>query len=215
MPQPIKLQLVDDHEIFLEGLISLLDEEWIEISGTSQNGKKAIELLENDPPDMLLTDLSMPEMDGIELVRKVKQTHPEVKILVLTMHNDKPTISEIIMAEAEGYVLKNSSKKELLKAIQRISAGGTYYSNEVMEVILRRMQKTIKRQEVEIILTERERQVLHLIGEEKSSEEIASELSISRRTVETHRKHLLRKTNNKTVVGLLKYSYQAGLIDWN
>lgn len=214
MAESIKLQLVDDHEIFLEGLINLLNEDWIEITGTAENGKEALDIVNENPPDILITDLSMPEMSGVELVKVLKEEYPEVKVLVLTMHNDRPTISEIVMAEAEGYLLKNSSKKELIKAIKRIIEGGTYYANEVMEVILERVQTQLRKQEVSIRLTDRELEILQLIGEEKTSGEIADILSISQRTVETHRKHLLKKTNKRTVVGLLKYSYQAGLLDW-
>lgn len=213
MENTIRLLLVDDHELFLEGIVSLLsDESRIEIIGTAPNGKQALELIQANPPEVLMTDLSMPVMGGIELVKRVKSEFPEVKILVLTMHNDRPTISEILMAEAEGYVLKNTDRHELVQAIRKVADGGTYFCNEVTEVLLERLKDDKKREDTGVSLTDREQEVLRLIAEEKSNEEIADHLSISRRTVETHRKNMLKKTEVNTVVGLLKFGVKYGFI---
>ncbi|MEP4533621.1 MAG: response regulator transcription factor [Cyclobacteriaceae bacterium] len=210
---PIKLLLVDDHELFLEGIISLIEgEEFVQIMGTAANGKLALEAIRQEQPDVLITDLSMPVMGGIELVKTVKEEFPDIKILVLTMHNDRPTISEIMMAEAEGYVLKNTDRDELIKAVKKVSDGGTFYCNEVTEVLLERLMEQKRKEEIKISLTEREQEVLKLIAEEMSSEEIANQLFISRRTVETHRKNMLKKTEVNTVIGLLKYGVRYGLI---
>ncbi|MEP0368822.1 MAG: response regulator transcription factor [Cyclobacteriaceae bacterium] len=210
---PIKLLLVDDHELFLEGIISLIEgEEFVQIMGTAANGKLALEAIRQEQPDVLITDLSMPVMGGIELVKTVKEEFPDIKILVLTMHNDRPTISEIMMAEAEGYVLKNTDREELIKAVKKVSDGGTFYCNEVTEVLLERLMEQKRKEEIKISLTEREQEVLKLIAEEMSSEEIANQLFISRRTVETHRKNMLKKTEVNTVIGLLKYGVRYGLI---
>jgi len=216
MSEPTKLLLVDDHEIFLDGLESLLaSSEQIQIIGTALNGELALDKLEAELPDVLITDLSMPEMDGIELVKKVKEKYPDVKILVLSMHDDRETILEIMMAEAEGYLLKNTGKKELLRAIDRLMDGSTFYSNRVMEIMLERFQQEMKKQEAETILTDRELEILQLISEEKSSREIADNLFISIRTVDTHRKNLLRKTEVHTVIGLLKFGVRNCLISLN
>jgi len=210
---PIRLLLVDDHELFLEGIISLIeDEDFVQIIGTATNGYLALDSIRLDQPDVLITDLSMPVMGGIELVQKVKSEFPDVKILVLTMHNDRPTISEIMMAEAEGYVLKNTDREELVKALKKVSDGGTFYCNEVVEVLLERLMEQKRKEEIKVSLTEREQEVLKLIAEEKSSEEIANQLFISRRTVETHRKNMLKKAEVNTVIGLLKYGVRYGLI---
>lgn len=210
---PIRLLLVDDHELFLEGIISLIeDEDFVQIIGTATNGHLALDSIRLDQPDVLITDLSMPVMGGIELVQKVKSEFPDVKILVLTMHNDRPTISEIMMAEAEGYVLKNTDREELVKALKKVSDGGTFYCNEVVEVLLERLMEQKRKEEIKVSLTEREQEVLKLIAEEKSSEEIANQLFISRRTVETHRKNMLKKAEVNTVIGLLKYGVRYGLI---
>ena len=213
MDVTIKLLLVDDHEIFLEGILSLLEGvEGIEILGTALNGREALDKFHDEVPDVLITDLSMPVMNGIELVHHVKELYPDTKILVLTMHDDRETISEIIMAEAEGYLLKNTSKKELVKGIQKVHGGSTFYSHRVMEIILEKFQHSQKRQEAEQLLTDREVEILQLIAEEKSSREIGEQLSISFRTVDTHRKNLMKKTDTRTVIGLLKFGVNNSLI---
>ncbi len=213
MESPIKLLLVDDHELFLEGIISLLEgNENLEIIGTALNGKEALAKIAATPPDMILCDLNMPEMDGIELVKIVKEEYPDIKIIVLTMHDDRPTVTEIMMAEAEGYILKNTDRAELMTAIKRVCDGSTYYCNAVMSIILDRYKEEKKQEEHDIRLTEREVEILQLIAQEKSSEEIAESLFISRRTVETHRKNIIKKTEVKSVVGLLKIGYKLGLI---
>lgn len=213
MSEPIRLLLVDDHELFLEGMVSLLDGQGdLQVIGTAGNGKEALLKIEEDMPDIVLADLNMPEMDGIQLVKAVKSNYPEVKIIVLTMHDDRPTVTEIMMAEAEGYVLKNTDKRELVKAITRVADGGTYYCNEVMSIILERYKEEKKHGLQPVQLTDREKEILRLIAQEKSSEEIADTLFISRRTVETHRKNILKKTEVKSVVGLLKFGYRMGLI---
>lgn len=213
MENPIRLLLVDDHELFLEGIISLLEGNVnLEILGTALNGKLALEKIAKNPPDMILCDLNMPEMNGIDLVKEVKANYPDIKIIVLTMHDDRPTITEIMMAEAEGYILKNTDRQELEKAIRRVCDGGTYYCNEVMAIILDKYKMEKKQQDSSIQLTDREKEILQLIAQEKSSEEIADELFISRRTVETHRKNILKKTEVKSIVGLLKFGYRMGLI---
>ena len=211
--EKIKLLLVDDHEIFLEGLQRLLSDVGnIDVIGTANDGNEALAFLQEHEPDLILTDLSMPGMDGIALVKEVKKNYPAIKIMVLTVHNDRPTVSEILMAEAEGYLLKNSSKKELIAAINNVGGGATYYSNEVMNIILNKFQFQARQREAASNLTARELEILRLIADEKSSEEIAEELFISKRTVDTHRTNLLKKTEKDTVVGLLKYAVEYGLI---
>ncbi len=211
--EAIKILLVDDHELFLEGINSLLeDAQGIEIVGKAANGLEAVELIDQVHPDIILADLNMPKMNGTELVKHVKANHPEIKVIVLTMHDDKPTVTEIMMAEAEGYVLKNTDRNELLKAIAKVADGSTYYCNEVMTIILDKYKEEKRIDTKAVQLTDREQEILQLISLEKSSEEIADQLFISRRTVETHRKNILKKTEVKGVVGLLKYGYKMGWI---
>ncbi len=209
----IKLALVDDHQMFLDGLELILSSDTrLEIVTRYTSARKALQNFASDNPDVLITDLNMPEMSGVELTRELKSQFPESKILVLSMHDDKETVSEILDAEAEGYILKNSDKSELLKAIRAVGAGGTYYSNEIVSIILNRFVKKERREELAEVITDREKEVLELIAQELSNDEIADKLFISRRTVETHRKNLMAKTKVNSVVGLLKFAVRNELI---
>ena len=207
MDNVFNILIVDDHEMFIDGLSALLSgQDKYQVTATANNGKEALVIIENQKVDLLITDLSMPEMSGTELVKICKEKYPEVKVLVLSMHNNRETVAEILMSEAEGYILKNTGKQELLTALDRITDDGTFYSHEVMSIMFEKIKKDKKRDEAIGNLTERELEVLGLIVKEKSSEEIAQDLFISKRTVDTHRKHIIEKTGVKTIVGLIKYA---------
>lgn len=208
--QIVRILIVDDHAMFIDGIRSLLrKEENIQVIAEANSGDEALSFLEKHPIDLLITDISMPGMSGTELAKEVKERYPDMKVLVLTMYNDREIINEILLTEAEGYILKNTGKQELIKAISRISDGGTYYSNEVMDIVMENIKESNSKQvqdEKVKELTQRELEILKLICEEYSTAEIASELFISPRTVETHRKHILQKTQVKTIVGLIKFA---------
>lgn len=205
--------IVDDHQMFIDGIQSLLiGQEKYKISHEANDGQTALDLLETTEVDILISDLSMPGMSGAELVRTVKQKYPCIKVLVLSMHNNRETVGEILMSEAEGYILKNTGKKELLNALDRITEGSTFYSKEVMSIMLDKVQKQKKIEEETQCLTERELEILQLIVQELSSEEIADQLFISRRTVDTHRKNILKKSQSKTIVGLIKFAFRNELV---
>lgn len=205
--------IVDDHQMFIDGIQSLLiGQNKYAITHEANNGVDALDILEEYPVDILISDLSMPGMSGAELVRTVKEKYHDIKVLVLSMHNNRETVSEILMSEAEGYILKNTGKKELLQALDLITEGSTFYSKEVMSIMLEKVQKEKKINEETQHLTDRELEILQLIVQELSSEEIADKLFISRRTVDTHRKHILKKTASKTIVGLIKFAFRNELV---
>lgn len=210
-----KILIVDDHQMFIDGIQSLLiGQDKYEITHEANNGYDALDLIEKHAFDLLISDLSMPEMHGTELVRKVKEKHPDIKVLVLSMYNNRETVSEILMSEAEGYILKNTGKKELISALDRISDGSTFYSREVISNLFENVPKKLKSDVPSIpSLTGRELEILQLITKEYSSEEIANTLFISKRTVDTHRKHILKKTRSKTIVGLIKYAFRNELVE--
>ena len=200
--------------MFIDGVKSLLrKEDNIDFIGEVHNGIKALSFLENRKPDLLITDISMPEMDGVELTKEVKKLYPEVKILVLSMHDDKEIISEILLAEAEGYILKNTGKKELTKAIEYITEGSTHYSKEVLNIMMQKVKKQYQSDEEIKSLTERELEIVNLIVQEYSTAAIAEKLFISPRTVDTHRKNIMVKTQSKTIIGLMKFAFRNGLIN--
>ena len=211
---PISIMIVDDHQIVIDGIKSLLSKEpKIAIVAEALNGKKAYQIIQNREIDLLIVDINMPKMSGTELTRKVKQNFPNIKVLVLSMYDDREIIKDIIMAEAEGYILKNTGKQELLSAINRIYDNGTYYCDEVVEIMRENIITEKKREENPKDLTPRELEILGLICQEYSSSEIAGKLFISQHTVDTHRKNILYKTKVKTIVGLIKFAIKYKIVE--
>ncbi len=213
MEPPITLLLADDHEIFLDGLKGILQQEaGFEVTGLARNGYEALDALTEGTVDVLITDINMPKCDGIALTQAIKAQNPSQKVLILSMYDDYSIIQSIFDAEAEGYVLKNSGRDELVRAIKRIYAGSSYYSKEVLDILMEDQPTKPERPAIEEVLSPRETEVLSLICQELSTKEIAEKLFLSPRTVDTHRKHILQKTGAKTLVGLVKFSFAYGLV---
>ena len=209
---PIRVLLVDDHQMFLDGLNTMLAKNKdYTIIGTALNGKEAIEFLGKNPVDIVITDINMPHMSGTELTVAIKESMPDIKVLILSMYNEREIIHEIVMSEAEGYILKNAGKQELLKALEKRTQGGTYYSNEVMQIITESYVRKQKAVEKTKDLTPREIEILKLVCQENSTPEIAEKLFISPLTVETHRKNILKKTKSRTIVGLIKFAIEYNI----
>lgn len=210
-----RLLIVDDHQMLLDGIRALLqDVDQFEIIAEAHHGAQAIEILSNNDIDIVLTDINMPEMNGIELAQKIQTSFPNTKILALSMFSEKQTIRDMIDAGVSGYILKNTGKEELVGALTKIASGGLFFGDEVTNEMMRMMtdnEKLSKKQE-EVTLTIREKEILKLISKEYSNSQIANELFISERTVETHRKNIFRKTNTKSIVGLIKYAYEHQLV---
>lgn len=198
--------------MMLDGLKALLSgEASIQIIGESNNGKIAFDKILIAQPDVLITDISMPEMNGLELTRAVKEKFPQIKILALSMFGERNTISEMLEAGINGYILKNTGKQELLSAVTKVAAGGMFFSDEVSEELMKPIPIESKNDET-VSLTPREIEIVRLIEKEYSNALIAETLFISERTVETHRKNIFRKTNTKSVVGLIKYAMEKKLL---
>ncbi|MBS1585100.1 MAG: response regulator transcription factor [Bacteroidetes bacterium] len=211
----IKIVVADDHHILLDGLRALLQKQKdVEIAGLYDNGLDLYNALNTTRPQVALVDISMPGLGGHELTLKIKETHPSINVIALSMYDDAGHIMDMIEAGVSGYLLKNVNDKELLEAIRTVANGKMYFSSEVSEkitaLVVRRQQK--QEQPEEPRLTEREIEILKLVADELSNAQIAERLFISERTVETHRKNMLRKTNNKSIVGLLKYAMEKHLI---
>ncbi|MFH2095946.1 MAG: response regulator transcription factor [Bacteroidota bacterium] len=214
MENIIKILIADDHQMFIDGVKALLRKETkYKIAGEALNGDSALQMLRNAPYDILLTDISMPGMSGVDLTKAVKQEFPHVKVMVLTMFNDREVAEEIMNAEAEGYILKNTGKEELIGALETIIDDGTFYSREVLENMIRKIKKEERVKQEIIELSDRELEVLKLICGEYSSNDIAEKLFISRRTVDTHRQHIYEKTGCKTLVSLIKFAIRNELVE--
>ncbi len=208
----IRIAIVDDHQIVIDGLQSLLaDEKQLTIVSTATGGKQMLKQLEEIEIDLLVTDIQMPEMNGMELAVKVHEYFPTIKILALSMSGQGELVNEMIdKADIGGYVLKNIGKKELVSAIEKIHGGGVYFSEEVLMEMIRSSER--KKENIEVNLTQREIELIRLIEKEKNNREIAEMLFISERTVETHRKNIFRKTKTNSVLGLIKYVYEHKLL---
>ena len=207
----IKLLVADDHKILLEGIVSLLESEGsFDVAATAGNGYEVMELVKKNDYDVCLLDINMPQLDGMEAAKLIKATKPAIKIIMLTTYNDKEIISELVHIGVSGYLLKNSDKAELVEAIKKVMSGRYYFSAEVEEII---MQGVGEKKDTEVVvLTEREIEIVKLLGKEYTNDKIANELHISYRTVETHRKNIMQKTKSRNLAGLLKHAYSKGLI---
>ena len=211
----IDVLIADDHQLLLDGISSLLSNEpGISIKSRAANGKEVLELVAQNHYDICLLDISMPEMDGITAARHLINQYPAIKIIVLTTYNDRQIVEEMLEIGVAGYLLKNSSRDELVEAIRKVHGGGLYFSNEVQHTLMQNYIK-LKRdgaRQKEVTLTQREMEILQLLAQEYTNDRIAEALNISYRTVETHRKNLLQKTNSHNLAGLLKFAYNQQLI---
>lgn len=205
-----KVYIVDDHQMLIDGLKALLtDEPAISIIGESNSSKQALNHILNLRPNIVLTDINMPEMDGVQLTKEIKKNSPETKIIALSMFGERETIYDMLKAGVSGYILKNTGKAELLNAIDTVSKGGTFFSDEVSTEMLK---ASVISESKEITLSAREIEIIELIAKEYPNAKIAETLFISERTVETHRKNIFRKTDTKGVLGLLKYCVDKRII---
>ena len=208
----ISLAIVDDHQIVIDGLKSLLHgHDQFEVLIECTRPLEMIALIEKQSIDILMTDVMMPGLNGAELSKLVHQRFPEIKILALSMSGQGDLVNQMIDdADISGYVLKNIGKQELAKALEKISGGGIYFSEEVLHEMTRASE--MKKENAEAHLTGREIEIIQLIEKELSNKQIAERLFLSERTVETHRKNIFRKTNTSSVIGLVKYAYEHKLI---
>lgn len=209
-----KILIVDDHTMFLQGLILLLEQEKkLEIVGKAINGVEALNIIKKGNVDLVILDISMPEMDGIELSKILKKDFPHVKILVVSTHSNVSIISRLIRIGINGYLLKNAEKAELLQAIDSISNGENYFSEETEEKHISNNLRIERQISTLTELSSREKEILILIAHEYNTAEIAEKTFISLNTVNTHRKNLLSKLNAKNTAGLVKYAVENGLVD--
>ena len=208
----IRVFIVDDHQIVIDGLKSLLlSEDGFVVAGSTTNPLHVLEALEKIPVDVLITDIMMPGMDGVQLAASVRTAFPTIRILALSMNNDGQQVNELIeTADLNGYVLKNTGKKELTTAVRKVYEGGIYFDDEVLHELKKETGR--KRRLDDVQITTRELEIIRLLEKEMNTREIASQLFISERTVETHRKNILRKTGTNSVLGLIKFAYENKLL---
>ncbi len=217
MAAKLKIILADDHRLFTDGLAAMLkSEKDFEIVGVMVTGYEVLDFIKQNQTDIAVRDINMPGLNGIEAARKLRELRPEIKIIALTTHDDREHIKEMLRAGASGYVLKNATRNELAEAIRTVAGGNTYLSKEVKDSLMSNYvdqlhhHKENPNEEV-IILTPREIELVKLLAKGLSNDQIADQLHISVRTVETHRKNVMHKTKSGNLAGLMKYAYDKGL----
>jgi DNA-binding NarL/FixJ family response regulator len=212
----IRILIADDHKIIRVGLRGMLAlERNMEVVGEAEDGKEVMAVLQATAADVVLMDIDMGKSSGIEATEKVKGLYPQTHVLALTMHEEETHIIKMLEAGARGYLLKNAGREELVRAIETVFNGDTYFSHSVSGTLLKALthQKNQPAKAIEDTpLSEREIEVLKLIAQEYSNREIADKLFISIRTVDTHRRNILEKLDIKNTAGLVKYAISKALI---
>ncbi len=208
----IRIGIVDDHQIVIDGLISLLNhQKELNIVCTANSGAVMLDMLKENKIDILLTDIMMPEMSGLEFSTFVKQLFPEIKIIALSMNGEGLIIEQMIeQASIVGYLLKQTNSKELVKAIQHIYHGGIYFPDAILAAL--ETQSKVKKNVETANLTIREKEVIGLMEKDLSNKQISEKLCISVRTVETHRKNIFRKTGANNLLSLVKWAYEHKIL---
>ena len=208
----IKLALVDDHQIVIDGLIALLNKEKnIEIVATANSGIVMLQLLHQNNIDILLSDVVMDDMSGQQLAKEVGRLFPNIKIIALSMSGVGEVVEEMINdADISGYLLKQTGKDELVAAIEKVYSGGIYFQQKILDELEK--QSSLRKTLNEVHITLREKEIIVLMEKDFSNKQIADKLDISVRTVETHRKNILKKTGTNNLLSLLKWAYEHKVI---
>ena len=212
MDKPLKILIADDHKMVRNGVRLMLESQKVfkTIITEASNGFEVLHFLEKEQFDVVLLDISMPEMDGIVTLKKIKSKSIKVPVIMMTMHNEENVINKAVELGACGYILKNSGIDELVKAIQSVINRERYFSNEVSQILIKGINKKVKTTKNEV-LSDRELEVLVLIVRELTNKEIAEKLNLSYRTVEGHRIHIMEKLNLKSTIGLVKYALKKNI----
>lgn len=214
MPGRIKLVIADDHEIFRDGFKLLFkNQEHIVLVGEAADGVELIEVVNREKPDIVITDIKMPRIDGVEATRLLKEKHPNLGVIALSMFNDDNLIVDMLEAGAKGYLLKNTSKEELIQAAKSVYEGGTYYcsatSKKLSQLLFDSSYNPYKHKHVN--LTAKEKEIIILICKEYCNKEIASTLDLKVRTIESYRERIMEKIGSRNMVGIVMYAVKTKL----
>jgi DNA-binding NarL/FixJ family response regulator len=207
--------IADDHSVVREGVRRLLEAEIdIQVCGEASDGREVLEQVELHHPEVVVMDITMPRLGGLETLERLRAKHPNLRVILLSVHSDPPFVQSAIALGADAYVLKNGRASEIVIALRAVAKGGSYFSPTVAREIVDQMRQPKRAQDEPFsVLSSREREVLHLIAEGMSAKEIASELEISTKTVEAHRTSLMRKLGVRKATELVRYALRHGLIE--
>ncbi len=211
---PIRILVADDHKIVREGLIALLQKNsQLQVVGEAENGRQAVQLAAELRPEVVIIDIGMPDLNGIEATRQIVADHPGVKVIALSMHSDKRFVKGMLKAGASGYLLKYCATEELLTAIQMVMSQRVYLSHDITGIVVEDYVQKLADTDASAFqaLTPREREVLQLLAEGQSTRQIADSLHVSVKTVEVHRKQMMDKLGLNNFADLVKYAIREGL----
>lgn len=209
-----KVIIVDDHTLFRNGLRILINTmEDYQVVGEASNGKQFLDLLETDVPDLVLLDINMPVMDGIEAATLAQKSYPDLKIITLSMYGEEDYYYKMVNAGVKGFVLKNSDIKEVKTALDVVYDGGSFFSSELLQNLVNSLKSSSKSKEIHAELSEREMEILILICQGLSNQEIGDKLFISKRTVDKHRANILEKSESKNTAQLVVYAIKNRLVE--
>ena len=211
----IKLLIADDHQIILDGLKVLLDQvDQFEIVGMATTGEEVLrKVQETEELDIVILDINMPEKDGIEVTTEIKSSYPEIKILIVTMYNRQEFVKSLMEIGVDGYILKNAGRDELVRAIHSLNKGEPFYSKEITKTVIMSYQKQrVFDNTMDIQISDREKDIIRLISDGLSTQEIGEKLFLSTHTINTHRKNILSKLNVKNSAGVIRYGIQTGIV---
>lgn len=213
--KPLKILLADDHQIVLDGLRSLLEtEESIEILNEAHTGNDVVDYIRTMPGiELVILDINMPGMDGIDCTKAIKSLKPDVKVLIMSMYEKVEFIKELKACGADGYILKNAGKKVLMEAIRTVADGDDYFKGKIARLVSEDADnKRITQDASTQLLTKREIEIVRLIAQEQSTQEIADNLFLSTHTIDTHRKNILSKLEVRNTVGITRYAIKTGIV---
>jgi len=209
----IRIAIADDHEMFAQGISSLLTiSDGFSVNILAKNGQELIAKLQNSEIDILLLDVDMPNVDGQDALLTVKKLWPQIKVIMLTMHDEASYVKRFLDLDVEGYVLKNTNREELIKAVKWVFAGNQFVTNDLLQKVNKANEIEREKESIISILTPRELEILKLSGQEFSIPDISNKLSISENTIKTHRKNILRKLNLSNSMGMVKFVMEHGLV---
>lgn len=216
--KPLRILIADDHEVVRQGVRAILESQpgWSIVAET-ENGLEAVEQARQEKPDIVLLDISMPQLNGLEATKEILKLHPTTQVLILTMHESNELVQDVLAAGARGYCLKTDAKRDLVNAVRSLSEGRPFFTSKVAEMVLEgyRQRGTPADTNVSLgsPLTSRERQIVQLLAEGKSSKEIASTLNISVKTAETHRANIMRKLDLHSLADLVRYAIRNKMVE--
>ena len=216
MMDSVRVMLIEDHTIVRQGLRRLLEEKGVEVVGEAENGRKGLEIARNLTPDVIVMDISMPRLGGIEATRRIRKELPQTKVIILTIHLDENYIFKALDAGANAYLVKEAASEDLYEAIEAVMRGETYFSPRIPPKVIKSYKKMVrsgKKVDEFSRLTNREREILQLIAEGFTSKQIGEMLYISDKTVENHRANIMGKLDIHDTAGLVRYAVRIGLVD--